>query len=135
MNGRSLRPWLEGDTPGQWRDYAYWEYDFRTLGSGGMEQHLGLLPDQCTLDVIREDRWKYVHFTALPPLLFDLAADPGEFVNRASDPACVGEVARLAQRLLSHRMLHAERSLANAKLGKHGVRTWTGDRGNVPRFF
>ncbi|MHB2166425.1 alkaline phosphatase family protein [Alsobacter sp. R-9] len=135
MNGRSLRPWLEGATPGDWRDYVFWEYDFRTLGSGGMEQHLGLLPDQCTLDVIREERWKYVHFTALPPLLFDLATDPGEFVNRANDPACAGEVARLAQRLLSHRMLHAERSLANTKLGKHGVRTWSGDRGNVPRDF
>ena len=70
-----------------------------------------------------------MHFTTLPPLLFDLENDPGEFENRAGDPACQGEVARLARRLLSHRMLHAERSLANTKLGRRGARRWTGPRG------
>ena len=133
MNGASLMPWLRGESPAGWRDYAFWEFDFRSLGDG-IEEQLGLQPDQCTLDVIREDRWKYVHFTTLPPLLFDLENDPGEFENRAGDPACQGEVARLARRLLSHRMLHAERSLANTKLGRRGARRWTGPRGAVPRF-
>ena len=131
MNGLSLMPWLRGETPAAWRDYAFWEFDFRTLGGGGIEGHLGLMPDQCTLNVIREARWKYVHFTALPPLLFDLQADPHEFVNRADDPACLGERARLAGRLASHRMLHAERTLANTKLARHGLRTWPGPRGFV----
>lgn len=135
MNGASLGPWLRGETPAAWRDYAFWEFDFRTLGGGGLEAALGLMPDQCTLDVIRERRWKYVHFTTLPPLLFDLDDDPGEFKNLADDPAYASERARLAGRLLSHRMLHAERTLTNTKLAHAGVKTWTGDRGLVPPSF
>jgi arylsulfatase A-like enzyme len=131
MNGLSLCPWLAGETPAPWRSYVFWEYDFRTLGGGGLEQRLGLLPDQCTLNVVRDADWKYVHFTALPALLFDLRNDPHEFVNRAHDPAMAGVVARYAGLLASHRMLHAERTLTNTKLGPHGPRTWTGPRGFV----
>ncbi|PSC03502.1 hypothetical protein SLNSH_18490 [Alsobacter soli] len=132
MNGLSLLPWIRGETPEAWRDSVFWEFDFRTLGGGGLESDLGLTPDQCTLNVIREDRWKYVHFTALPPLLYDLANDPGEFTNLADDAAHASERARLAGRLLSHRMLHAERTLTNTKLAHSGVKTWTGPRGFTP---
>jgi arylsulfatase A-like enzyme len=131
MNGLSLAPWLRGESPA-WRDYAFWEFDFRTLGGGGIEERLGLTPDQCTLDVIREEDWKYVHFTALPPLLFNLTEDPGEFVNLAADPAFAAKRARLAGRLLSHRMLHADRTLANTRLAHAGPRQWTGPRGFAP---
>ena len=37
------------------------------------------------MNIIRGDRYKYVHFTNLPPLFFDLQKDPDEFVNLASD--------------------------------------------------
>jgi arylsulfatase A-like enzyme len=129
MNGVSLMPWLRGETPAEWRSYAFWEFDFRTLGGGGMEERLGLLPDQCTLDVIRDLDWKYVHFTALRPLLFDLRADPAESIDRASDSAYASVVARYAGLVASHRMLHADRTLVNTKLGKHGPRHWSGPRG------
>jgi len=29
----------------------------------------------------RDQRWKYVEFPAAPPVLFDMAADPGETTN------------------------------------------------------
>jgi len=43
--------------------------------------------------MVRHGRWKYIHSVAYAPLLFDLAADPEELSNRASDPACAGALA------------------------------------------
>ena len=43
--------------------------------------------DECSIAVVRGKRYKYIHFGALPPLLFDLAEDPDEMKNRAADPA------------------------------------------------
>jgi arylsulfatase A-like enzyme len=35
---------------------------------------------------IRTERFKYVHFAELSPVLYDLSADPGESRNIAADP-------------------------------------------------
>jgi len=37
--------------------------------------------------IIRGRRWKYVHFAALPPLLFDIENDPDEMNDLSKDPA------------------------------------------------
>ena len=37
--------------------------------------------------MIRHGKYKYVHYVAYPPQLFDLAADPEELQDLASDPA------------------------------------------------
>jgi arylsulfatase A-like enzyme len=71
--------------------------------------------------VIRDRRYKYVHFAALPPLLFDLERDPHEFDNRAADPACQTLVLAYAQKLLSWRMLSENRALSHLHLGPRGV--------------
>ena len=42
--------------------------------------------------MIRRGSYKYIHCHSDPPLLFDLATDPNELVNRAADPA-LAEVA------------------------------------------
>ena len=49
--------------------------------------------------MIRDARWKYVWNPVSIDELYDLAADPWERVNRASDPACAGELARLRRRM------------------------------------
>ena len=128
-NGLSLATWLAGGTPPAWRDGVFWEFDFRDPRNQTAEQQFGLTSDQCALNVIRDSAYKYVHFTAMPPLLYDLAADPGELTNLASEPAMSPIIARYAQKLLSHRMLHAERSLANAALSPEGVVRHKGPRG------
>jgi len=120
-NGHSLKEWLAGGTPERWRKSVFWEFDFRNPVTERYEKALGLSPDECTLNVIRDRDFKYVHFTALPPLLFDLQNDPGELVNLAGDPVYAGVIADYAQRLLSHRLLHAERTLTNAMLSPKGV--------------
>jgi arylsulfatase A-like enzyme len=69
---------------------------------------------------MRSDRYKFVCFTALPPLLFDLARDPGELRNVAADSAYAAIRSEMAERMLSWRMVHAERVLANTLLTKSG---------------
>jgi arylsulfatase A-like enzyme len=119
-DGRSLIPFLDGATPADWRGEAHWEFDFRDIPNQVPEQALGLTSDQCNLAVIRDGAWKYVHFAALPPLLFDLRADPAEFVNRAEDPACREVALDYARKMLSWRMEHAERTLARTHLTAAG---------------
>src|SRR3546814_1283596 len=79
------------DLPADWRCEAHWEFDFRDAATGAPQRTLGVDLDDCSLAVIRGERWKYVHFAGLPPLLFDLVDDPGELTNRAEDPACLAD--------------------------------------------
>ena len=49
--------------------------------------------------MIRDRRWKYVHWRGFPPQLFDLDQDPGEFADLGSDPGHAGVVADMRGRL------------------------------------
>ncbi|PPC76125.1 sulfatase [Pokkaliibacter plantistimulans] len=120
-DGESLLPWLQGADPAQWRSEVFWEYDFRDPHTQQAEQRLGLNSNECTLAVLRSERYKYVHFTAMPPLLFDLLDDPGEFHNLADNPQYLPILLQMAQRMLSRRMARADRVLANTLLTRQGV--------------
>jgi arylsulfatase A-like enzyme len=119
-DGESLLPFCRGAVPAGWREAAFSECDFRDFIPEGEETLLGLAPDQCAFNVIRDRRYKYVHFTGLPPLFFDLQEDPWEFDNLAGDPAQQSRVLDYAQRMLSWRMNHDERVLANTLLTAQG---------------
>ena len=127
-DGQSLLPFLEGESPAGWRQEAHWEYDFRDPVHRRVEEALGLADEQCGIAVLRGERFKYVHFTALPPLLFDLEADPAELVNRAEDPALREVRLACAERMLSWRMNHAERSQASRFITERGVIERAGPR-------
>ena len=131
-DGRSLAPFVSPDPddepvdsvgpagPTDWRREVHWQWDFRSPVSHAAEDMLGLTMEQCTLDVIRDHRWKYVHLAGAPPVLFDLVADPDQFVNRADDPAYAPIVAEYAGKLLSWRMRHADRTLTSTELTPRG---------------
>ncbi len=127
-DGLSLVPFCRGEAPSYWRQEAHWEYDFRNIVTQRFESALGLTPDQCSLCVVRGRRYKYVHFTALPALFFDLDRDPHELTDLAGTPSYRHLVMEHAQKMLSWRMNHADRALANTLLTPQGPVTQTGPR-------
>ena len=130
-DGRSLVPWLAGDTPANWREMATWEYDWRQLyvsddanGSALQWPHDRRLERQhlCTQ---RDAHTAYVQFGNGDWLAFDLAADP-TWRTPITDAA---RVLPLAQRMLTWRSQHANRELSGFKLEDGGVGRWPA---NVP---
>jgi arylsulfatase A-like enzyme len=120
-DGRSLAPFLDNARRNdKWRDEAHWEYDFRDPADDTAERALGLTMHQCMMNIIRGARYKYVHFTKLPPLFFDLETDPGEFVNLAESPEHQRLVLEYAQKMLSWRMNHDEQTLTHITLVEPG---------------
>jgi len=124
FNGVSLAPFLRGETPAVWRDHVFAELDFGDPETATrFQRSLGLRLAESNLAILRDDRFKLVHFNrGLPPILFDLENDPGEHVNLASDPAYAGKLARLQARMLDHRMSHADHELTRMKLTESGVK-------------
>ncbi len=120
VDGRSLLPFLTGGTPAGWRDAVHWEYDFRSIAHGHAERHFDLPAQLCNLAVIRDEHFKYVHFAALPPVLFDLDKDPDETRNIAEDPAYRDARLAYAERLLAWRARHLDQTLANVELTPNG---------------
>jgi arylsulfatase A-like enzyme len=103
MQGRSARPILRGDTPGDWRQSVYYRYWMHER-QWGTCAHYG----------VRTHRHKLIHYYAEPlgkagateaprlePAweLFDLARDPLETTNRAADPAYAETAAALTEEL------------------------------------
>jgi len=76
VEGKSLLPFLYGETPDQWRDYAISEFDY----SGTMMAlKLDLAPRDCRLFMVADKRWKFMHSEGgFRPMLFDMQEDPEE---------------------------------------------------------
>jgi arylsulfatase A-like enzyme len=120
-DGSSLTPFLSGRSPRPWRQEVFWELDFRDVPHARAEAEMKIGLDECSLVVLRGPRFKYVHFTALPPLFFDLEADPDELRNLAADPEHAPRVLASAQKLLSHRLAYADRTLTGMQLTAQGL--------------
>jgi arylsulfatase A-like enzyme len=120
-DGDSLMPLITRKSPPSgWRNEVHWHFDFRNPLDSAVEDALGITQHQCALNVIRDESYKYVHFTALPPLFFDLNEDPGEFNNCAHNPDYQGLVLHYAQKLISWRMNHEDRALTETCLSLDG---------------
>jgi arylsulfatase A-like enzyme len=121
-DGRPLTSFLRGanePNEGEWRQETHFEFDFRDADSDLLEKAFDIDLEECSIAVLRDDHGKYVHFAGLPPIFFDLDTDPAQIVNRADDPTYAPAVLAYAQRMLSWRMRHQERTLTGMKLTGH----------------
>jgi len=119
-------PITQDARPADWRRQLHYEYDFRDVYNSAPQQDLGLAAEECSLCVVQDENYKYVHFAALPPLLFDLRADPHQFRNIAEDPAHAALVRDYAQMALSWRLIHADRTLTHYRGGPQGLESRRG---------
>jgi len=92
IEGRSLLPWLRGETP-DWRRYAISEYDYSATPQC---VKLGLEPRDARLFMVFDGRFKLIHAEGgFRPMLFDLETDPEEFHDLAKGTAHQAEIDRL----------------------------------------
>ncbi|NRA22815.1 MAG: alkaline phosphatase family protein [Oceanospirillaceae bacterium] len=120
-DGRSLLPFLHGDTPANWRQEYHAEFDLRCPNRLGDAPPLGLKIKQCGVNIIRGERYKYVHFNGLPALFFDLQEDPNEQQDLSGDPKYQSLILEFTHKLLNWRMEHDEPSLTHLYLHSDGV--------------
>ncbi len=112
-DGVPLTPWLRGETPSAWRDAVHYEYDLRGGWPDPRKPPFGLEVDQAAMSAMRTAAWKYIHFAAMPPVLYDLSADPQETRNVAADPAYASLLREAMSRMLDWRLRHADRTLTH----------------------
>lgn len=94
VEGHSLIPLLEGQTPPGWREAVFSELDY---GYKGARRRVGRPPGEARGWMVRTHRWKYLHWEGLPAQLFDLENDPDELEDclrsgRTAPPAVVAEL-------------------------------------------
>ncbi|MEN6404358.1 MAG: sulfatase/phosphatase domain-containing protein, partial [Armatimonadia bacterium] len=94
MDGRSIRPLWQGQTPDDWRQDFYYRYFMHCDGSHGVYAHYGL----------RSQRYKLIYYYEPLPgpqewELFDLEKDPLELNNVYGQPEYAGVVNELEGRL------------------------------------
>ncbi len=129
VQGRSLVPLLRGISPAGWRDAVFGDWDFRFYNAS---RELGLAPHQCRAWMIRDARYKYVHFNGLSDMLFDLKADPQELNNLASEPDMKEVLYGYLTRLIDWRQSTEDNSrgaFLEEESGRDGI-TWVPD--NIP---
>ncbi len=118
MDGASLLPFCLGEDP-EWRDAAFMEVDLaHPAHPTRFQRAWDLDANRCHASILREERWKYVHFGGgVPPMLFDLTSDPDETANLAADPVCAGEVSRLARKMIDRMTQRRDRRLTGIAIG------------------
>jgi|GEM_PF-584612 len=113
-DGRSLRPFLAGEVPEEWRDAAYWEFDWRffTPGRDGAKWPQDRRSVGHQLTVRRSDDVAYVQFADGEALVYDVSADP-TWRTMLDDPERAWAEARS---MLAWRAQHTDRTLTGTFL-------------------
>jgi hypothetical protein len=98
MDGRSLRPWLFGQTPARWRDIVVCECDYAFQDA---RIELQQPPIEAWMRMAFDGRWKYVLCEGYRPMLFDLQSDPDELqdLGASTAPEHTAQMRRLHEAL------------------------------------
>lgn len=114
-------PLVRGEDIQDWRDAVYGDWDFRFYEAS---EKLSLASEQCRAWMVRDERFKYVHFNALPAMLYDLQNDPDELNNLADDEEYKELVQHYRLKLLEWRQSTEDNSrgaVLEAERGRAGV--------------
>lgn len=126
LEGRSLLPFLHGDKPETWRDFAVSEYNYSTSGAAAA---LGVAPADARLFMIADKKWKFVHAEGgIRPMLFDLEEDPDELEDLGDSEAHTEIRAMMMQRLAAWARRQSQRQTLSDKqiIGGRGKSGGTG---------
>lgn len=115
VEGRSLLPLLRGETPDDWRDFAVSEYDYSATK---VAKALDVAPKDARLFMIADKRWKFMHAEGgFRPMLFDLEADPDEYIDLGASPDHADIIAMMYDRLAAWARRCAQRTtMSDAQL-------------------
>jgi len=91
FDGRSLRPFLFGETPPDWREIAISESDY-SFQDARIE--LSTPSRQAWLRMACDGRWKYIMAEGYRPMLFDMQTDPDELNDLGASDAAEAVAAR-----------------------------------------
>jgi arylsulfatase A-like enzyme len=84
VEGRSLMPFLRGEVPPGWRDFAISEYDYSPTQ---VARALKVAPRDARLFMVADKNWKFIHAEGgFRPMLYDLQNDPQELRDLGDDP-------------------------------------------------
>lgn len=137
LEGRSLMPWLRGETPA-WRDFVISEYDYSI---SPICTSLGLESRDARLFMVFDGRFKLIHAEGgFRPLLFDLEADPEEYHDLAKGDDHAAEIQRLYGylarwgRRMSQRVTRSESDIRGmrGRSPRRGILTFLVDGNEVP---
>ncbi len=137
LEGRSLMPWLRGETP-DWRSFVVSEYDYSVTP---MCEKLGVTSRDARLFMVFDGRYKLIHAEGgFRPMLFDLNSDPQEFHDLAKSDGHRAEIDRLYGllgqwgRRMSQRVTRSEDDIAamRGRSARRGILPFLYDGTEVP---
>lgn len=121
MNGMSLREMMETGQGGKATTLS--EHDFGDpISPTRLQQMLGCDAREANLAVLRDGRHRLVQFAGGFPQVLNDMEGAGEARNLAGQPGADKICLDLSQKMLCHRMVHAESTFANTMVIDGGVK-------------
>jgi arylsulfatase A-like enzyme len=129
IEGRSLEPWLHGETPENWRKFVISEYDYSVTPRCTA---MGVEPRDARMFMVFDGRHKLIHFEGgFRPMLFDLKNDPEEFKDLGKENNSRAEINEMYE-YLGQWGLRMSQRLTVADSDIEAARTYSIRRGILP---